>query len=302
MRMTIARGKHSRRSRSRSKLGSFVVMALVIALAMSTMSAVVADGYPAITSPTADEVVYENLLYLSANDVDAEGNAVRWAVRYETCDAVADANRAGNVTGVDDPFTWEDGYFSAEVDITSWDAGRYCFVFNTELGEADGVRLTQWFFIVDEYAKVGGNVDNADYLLTYHGDEDLKVLRGAQLSHAFDGVVGNAGSSGTVGSITVNYRQLNEYVVFEGDSLSLSAAGGISVTDPTARAAVLTVGGSEIILLDKDASDLFPRGAAIVRYEGSPSHSIYEIDNTPGSTGADSWIGLVNGNVEVGIR
>ena len=43
MRLTIARGKHSRKSPSRTKLGSFVVMAMVIALAMSTMAAGLAD-------------------------------------------------------------------------------------------------------------------------------------------------------------------------------------------------------------------------------------------------------------------
>ena len=44
MRMTIARGKHSRKSQSRKKLGSLVVMAMVIALALSTMAMASAGG------------------------------------------------------------------------------------------------------------------------------------------------------------------------------------------------------------------------------------------------------------------
>ena len=41
--MTIARGKHSRKSRSRGKLGGLTIMAMAIALALSTMAAGLAD-------------------------------------------------------------------------------------------------------------------------------------------------------------------------------------------------------------------------------------------------------------------
>jgi len=281
---------------------SLLVLGMVLALALTSMANAEPDyPDPAITSPAAGEVIYENTLNLAGVDSDAQDNNVQWAVRSETC-AIATGTVAGNVDGFDDDFAWEGGYFTATLlDISGLDAGEYCFVLNTTQGEAAGSRLTQEFYIVDEYAKVGGNVDNADYLINTF-ENDLKELRGRQLSHAFEGVVGNAGSAGTVGSITVNYRQLDEYKVFVGDSLSLSAAGGIDVTDPTARAAVMTVNSSQIILLDKDASPDFERGAAIVRYEGDPSDSKYEIDANPGETGADSWVPLVNGNVEVGTR
>ena len=281
---------------------SFLTMAMVIALALGMMAPAIADNHSEITSPTAGEVVYENALNLRVTD-DSD-NPVAWAVRphTEACDNYADT-LAGNVN-VDEPddYVWDGSEFSAELDISDWDAGRYCFAFNTrDTGDDDGSRLMQDFYIVDEYAKVGGNIDHADYLIDHHSDVELKELRGRQLSHAFSGVVGNIGDE-TVGSITVNYRQLDEHQTFEGAELSLSAAGGIGVDDPTARGAVVAVDGAEIILLDKDASGDFPRGAAIVRPHGVPSLSKYEIDNTPGSTGVDSWIGLENGNVEVGIR
>ena len=279
---------------------SLLAMAMVIALALGMMAPAMADGHSEITSPTAGEVIYENTLVLEGHDVAAADNNALWAVRYDTCDRET-GTQAGNVDGFESDFDWAEGDFKATVDITTWNAGKYCFVLNTAQGEADGSRLTQWFYIVDEYAKVGGNLDNADYLTEYHEELELKELRGAQLSHAFSGVVGNIGDE-TVGSITVNYRQLDEYKTFEGAELTLGDATGIGVDDPTARAAVLAVDGAEIILLDKDATEDFPRGAAIVRPDGSPSTSKYEIDNSPGTTGADSWIGLENGNVEVGVR
>lgn len=261
----------------------------------------------AITSPTAYEVVYKNSLVLTANDPNIENataNDVHWALVSETnadsrpCTGDIKFNR------VNHPYTFsEDGFFEASVDLQGLEAGEYCFVFNTELENPGvGERVVQYFYIVDEYAKIGGNIDNEDYLINKHGSLDLKQLRGRQLSHAFSGVVGNAGSAGTVGSITVNYRQLDEYVEYEADGLTLRAAAGIGVLDPTAVGNVLKVGATEILLLDKDASPNFLRGAVIVRFTGSPSMSKYEIDNTPGAVGANSWIGLENGNVEVGIR
>ena len=286
---------------------TMLVLGMVLALAMTAMAASGEYEYPdpSITSPTAGEVIYENTLYLEASDpnvLEAGPQDVHWAVVTETeanpmpCTGTIHFNRNNT------PYTFEGGEFRAEVDLTGLTGGEYCFVFNTELeNPADGARIWNYFYIVDEYAKVGGNVDNADYLIESFGSLGLKELRGNQLSHAFEGVVGNAGSK-TVGSITVNYRQLDKYVTFYGQSLTLSAAGGIDVDDSTARAAVMAVGGSEIILLDKDASPDFERGAAIVRYDGAPSKSKYEIDSTPGDTGADSWVPLVNGNVEVGIR
>ena len=46
MRMTIARGKHSRKSQSRTKFGSLVVMAIVLGLAISSIGIAFAKGGP----------------------------------------------------------------------------------------------------------------------------------------------------------------------------------------------------------------------------------------------------------------
>jgi len=287
---------------------TLLVLGMVLALAMTAMaSADVVDPDPGITSPTAGEVIYENTLELRASEPAADEDvevawAVRSAVNNPTCGTSQD-DLAGWRGPQADAASWADGDFSADIDVSTWDAGEYCFAFNPHpYGE---FRDTVFFYIVDEYAKVGGNVDNADYLID-NFSIDLKELRGRQLSHAFEGVVGNAGSEGTVGSITVNYRQLDEYVTFYADNLKLSAAAGVDVTDDEAKAEI-TAGDTQIIALDKDAAPnpeklVAPRGAMALRYAGTPTKSVYEIDLTPGSGGFESWVPLVNGNVEVGIR
>ncbi len=247
-----------------------------------------------IFSPYADQVIYENSLALMAEDLGAADNNARWAVRSGSCDAIGGANNvAGNVSGVDDPFTWQDGVFTADLDISEWESGQYCFVLNTTQGTAAGSRLTQYFYIVDEYAKVGGTI----YLLDNEGD----TMPGKSPTDTVDGVVGKIGSM-VVGSITVNYRQLGEYRTYEARSMSFRAAAGIGVTDPMAVADIQTEDGARILVLDRDASPTFPRGAMVLRENYSPSTSDYEIDSTPGTSGAESWVPMEKGNNHVGMR
>lgn len=257
------------------------------ALLMFSGAAVAND--PAIELPTVDEVVYTNTIELLGHDAAAAGNQVQWAVRLGTC-ARGTGTVAGNVDGFDDPFIWKDGAFETAVDATDWVAGRYCFVLNTMAGAADGSRLTQGFYLVDEFAKVGGTIGM--------GEQGS----GGSPTHAFDGVVGNAGINGVVGSININYRKLKETLNFEAADLSLRDASGIGVEDGTAVADITTASGATILVLDRDASPDFPRGAIIVRFNGGPSVNSYEIDNTPGQTGADSWVEMERGNNKVGVR
>lgn len=258
-------------------------------LALGVM-APAAAAEPTISAPSAGEVVYWNTLDLAGSDVDAADNTVQWAVRAGTC-AANTGTVAGNVDGFADAYDWDLGYFTATLDISAWDAGEYCFVLNTTSGTATGARQTQLFYVVDEYAKIGGT-------LYYMGEME----KGSSPTHALDGVVGDAGAAGIVGSVTVNYRELGETVTYWADSLSFRAASGIGATDPMAVADIGTTTGATILVLDADASADFPRGAIIVRAEGSPSTSVYEIDATPGTTGADSWVSMDRGNNHTGIR
>lgn len=109
-----------------------------------------------IISPEAGEVVFPPTLSLLGYDLDAAGNNAQWAVRLNTCASSAGAaTRAGNVDGQNDGFTWEDGVFTAEVDITdterfppsTGEEDFYCFVLNTQQGSASGNRFAQQFKI-----------------------------------------------------------------------------------------------------------------------------------------------------------
>ena len=170
-----------------------------------------------VLSPMSGEVVYQNTLSLMVEDLSE--NDVAWAVRpfTELCNNFSET-LAGNVN-VNNPndYEWDGEKFNAEVDIETWDAGKYCFAFNTrDTGAASGSRLIQYFYIVDEYAKVGGTIGMGD------------AGPGNSATHSFDGVVGNAGSAGTVGSITVNDREGEGYCTLIPTSLNIlaSAAGG----------------------------------------------------------------------------
>lgn len=271
-----------------------------------------------VTSPSLGSLIYGELIELSGvvaaeaevfNDFETDGG-VAWAVRQrgagladEGCNAPRGvAIVAGNVEGFTNYASLYEGSFSADVDAMNLPAGLYCFALNYPGAGRDFVD----FYIVDEYAKAGGR---------YYLDEvglGTDAIKGNSPTHAMEGVVGMAGGEGLVGSIRVNYRQLKEYKTFIPNDLSLGSAAGIGVTDGKARAEITaedaTYSGNTptpqtvIILLDKDASEDFSRGAAIVRYNGDPSMSYYELDRSSGTTGADSWVRPQRGNVEVGVR
>ncbi len=176
---------------------TMLVMAMVIALAMSTMAGAIAEDHdPGITSPTAAEVVYENTLNLTGTDTAAKDNNARWAVRGP--DACSSNNtEAGNVDGENDDFAWEGGDFTATVDITGWDSGEYCFVLNTEQGGADGSRLIQNFYIVDDYVVVDASIDKA--LNSYDPDT-------GKPDYSVSGVVGLYGTEGLAGELELRYH------------------------------------------------------------------------------------------------
>lgn len=250
---------------------------------------------PGILAPDSGEVVYQNTLELRGIDSAAQDNDARWAVRDGTC-AGGIGTVAGNVDGFSDAFIWDSGHFSASVDISMLPAGEYCFVLNTRQGPEEGSRLTRNFFVVADFAKVGGTIGMGG------------LGRGNSPTHALDGVVGDAGPGvGIVGSITVNYRELGEVRTYEAASLSFRSAPGIGASGDMAVATIGTTGGATILVLDRDASTDpgwpdFPRGAIIVRKDGTPSINDYEIDNSEGSRGADSWVPMERGNNHTGTR
>lgn len=269
----------------------------VVGITMS-LTAVAAE----IHAPAEDALIYHNTIELAAVDESATG--VQWAVRFDTCDR-GTGTKAGNVDGYNDDYTFADGFFEASVNSTYWGAGRYCFVLNSGTN-----RLTQWFYIVDEYAKVSGTIKFAP-----DGDTrpaaPFDPMPGKSPTHTFDGVIGNAGPSGTVGSIDINYRQLKQTCTLNPEGLSLDndAPGIVNDANLNLRAKIpfnSNCGDGTFFALDKSInmySNLIgPRGGIVMRVGGASPVTDFHIDNSLGTTGGTSWVSLERGNAEVGTR
>lgn len=122
-----------------------------------------------ITSPEEGEII-DHLLSLEAYLIDDDYDTVQWAVRKGTCKANTNTVM-GNVDGYTDSFYWSLGVpntydFSATADVTTWEEGDYCFIFNPteDAGEAD-IRLTRWFIV--EYDNDNDGVLDSDDFCDY---------------------------------------------------------------------------------------------------------------------------------------
>lgn len=97
-----------------------------------------------IISPEQGETI-QGALDLLANYTGDPEDDVFWAVRSGTC--AAETNTVlGNVDGLSNDYDWENGEFSASFDVTSFESGDYCFIFNPG-GNQNDVRETVEFFI-----------------------------------------------------------------------------------------------------------------------------------------------------------
>ncbi len=134
--MTIASGKHSRKTRSRGKLGGLAIVAMAIALAMSAMAGAFAAGHTGITSPTEGEIVITNVLELRAYEPGADADGVAaWAVRSADNNpdcGTSQPDLAGWQGPHADAASWDGTYFEADIEVSGWDRGEYCFAFNPE--------------------------------------------------------------------------------------------------------------------------------------------------------------------------
>ncbi|OGY48040.1 MAG: hypothetical protein A2840_02445 [Candidatus Buchananbacteria bacterium RIFCSPHIGHO2_01_FULL_47_11b] len=101
-----------------------------------------------IISPTDGEVVV-GTLNLAATYADDDPGIVQWAVRKGTC-AVGQGTVMGNVDGFSDEYSWDGSTFGASADVSEWEVGEYCFIFNPkeEADETD-IRLTVEFSIAE---------------------------------------------------------------------------------------------------------------------------------------------------------
>lgn len=100
-----------------------------------------------IVSPEADEVVFGLVNFEATLTDDDMDDSVQWAVRQGTC-AAGQGTVLGNVDGHSDDFSWENNHFSAEANVSSWDEGMYCFIFNPSEGVGEtNIRETQEFYV-----------------------------------------------------------------------------------------------------------------------------------------------------------
>jgi hypothetical protein len=128
--------------------------------------------------------ITDGTINLGAYLIDDDKDAVQWAVRKGTC-AAATNTRMGNVDGFNDTFSWTpdplDPYkylFSASRDVSGWEEGMYCFVFNpTEDSGETEIRLTREFYIEDPDDDNDGVLDTADNcpIVANPGQEDFDV-------------------------------------------------------------------------------------------------------------------------------
>jgi hypothetical protein len=240
----------------------------------------------AITSPGDGEIIFVNTLNLSAT-ADAY---VAWGVREVDglTDCEGPTQWAGSTRGMTDPFTFAAGEFWAELDISQWPGGEYCFAFRYGSGADD--RTTVSFYIVDYYVQAGGVINNM-----------ATANRVGNGTHAFAGVVGKFNDV-TVGSMTINYRAAGELCTFTPGDLQLNDAPGLGITE-NLRAELTDFGNScygtaRILLLDRYAYPDFERGAIYVHETNG-----YDINLNPAEGGAlNNWVPLTHGNVYVGTR
>lgn len=134
---------------------TLTVTMMAVVLALSTLTAALA-GTGSITAPGEGEYVLSDTLSLRASAPSAEGG-VAWAVRNAednpdcTDGASAGGTLAGNVNGANDDYSWENGEFSADIDVSTWADGEYCFAFNPE--PYNTMRDQQNFFLATPTSK-----------------------------------------------------------------------------------------------------------------------------------------------------
>ena len=105
------------------------------------------DRIAEITSPSDGEVVSGPVSFdATLNDKDSNDD-VQWAVRKGIC-AAGVGTVFGNVDGYNDSFDWDGTNFHASTDVSTWEDGDYCFIFNPKESAGDApIRETREFVV-----------------------------------------------------------------------------------------------------------------------------------------------------------
>jgi hypothetical protein len=117
-----------------------------------------------ITTPVSDnEVLTPSVYTFEAEYVDADDtqDAMRWAIRPG---CTSGTNLAGNVGGLSSTSTYDGAHFEADVDMSTWADGDYCFVVNpAESGGHEDLRELRPFTLETPVASLIITDPVADY-------------------------------------------------------------------------------------------------------------------------------------------
>ncbi|MGD9580969.1 MAG: peptidoglycan-binding protein, partial [Vampirovibrionia bacterium] len=118
-----------------------------------------------ITSPSEGENVSGTVSFTATLTDEDNDDSVQWAVRKGSCDAGVNTV-FGNVDGYSDSFSWDNTNFEATTDVSSWEDGLYCFVFNPSESSGDtSIRETREFNVVNDDNDDEGQVTNENIVV-----------------------------------------------------------------------------------------------------------------------------------------
>ena len=112
------------------------------------------DVVPAALAITSPAVEFEQLSGVHTftadySDDDETVDLIQWAIRPGMCE-ISSINLAGNVGGLTDVSDFTDTTFSADVDMTTWEDGEYCFIINPrEQSGEENLRETRTFVLAN---------------------------------------------------------------------------------------------------------------------------------------------------------
>ncbi len=107
-----------------------------------------------ITSPEVDGETLGTSHAFTAEYVDADDieDDLAWAIRAGGGQCNGDT-LAGNVGGATDDFSFENGAFSATVDMSLWEDGEYCLVLNPQESNGEDFRAVRTFNLEQDVAQ-----------------------------------------------------------------------------------------------------------------------------------------------------
>lgn len=263
-----------------------------------------------IIAPEMDEIVFgeTELMAVYDDEDDINDDIVQWAVRKgDTC-AGSSNTVFGNVDGFSDAYSWNGADFSAMIDTSVIDPGRYCFIFNPkdDSGEND-VRESVLFWVADAHVGGGGHIldDNGGDLKKRKDMDDV----------SFGGDVWRVGAGAFMGSWDLVLHNVSSddsldkstFTATEITALNLSSGATCEAMNFTANGTWNGTGGHSLIFRAGDSDAPASAGTDTVRltvYSGMNGSGAVVYDTLSDYAGVSNCVGtarteLDNGNIVI---